>query len=113
LTTGIVQTAWVLDRIRRGFTEEPRVFFRWSEFTGHSGGLFFWEAFVSGAAKAGSHAGDAILAVRAFASALPNPESANVVSEPRVYSLIGAALLRTGWAVPTSVLSAPCTVVRV
>jgi hypothetical protein len=113
LTTGLVQSAWVLERIRRAVVDEPRVFFSWSEFADQARGLFLWEAFVSGASKSLTHHGDAGLAVSAFARALPNPERANIVNETHVYSLIGAALLRTGWAVPTLVLSTPCLVLPV
>jgi len=52
-----------------------------------------------------------IKAVEAFCSALPQPETANRISEPRAFSLIGASLLRTGWSVPPSILSSACLVV--
>lgn len=111
LTTGLVETAWTLDRIRKGLTKEPRIFFDWAEFSAHRGSLFLWEAFVTGKSKSDTHRGDAALAVQAFCRALPQPESANRVNESRVYSLIGAALLRTGWSVPASILSSACLVV--
>lgn len=111
LATGLVETAWSLDRIRKGLSEEPRVFLDWAEFSAHPGSLFLWEAFVTRAAKSETHHGDAALAVEAFCRALPDPNTANSVKEPRVFSLIGAALLRTGWSVPPSVLSSPCLVV--
>lgn len=111
LTTGIVQTAWVLSRVRSALGEEPKVFLRWSEFMEQASGLFLWEAFVSRSSKSGTHHGDAGLAVAAFARALPNPDSTNLVVEESVFSLIGAALLRTGWSVPVSILSEPCLVI--
>jgi hypothetical protein len=113
LATGLVQAAWVLDRVRRALPTEPHAYFRWSDFQQRAGGLFLWEAFVSGPSKSDSHHGDAGLAVMAFISALPNPTVANVIAEPTVYSLIGAALLRTGWSLPVSVLSESCLVLPV
>lgn len=113
LTTGLVQVAWVLDRIRRAIPTEPSVTFEWSEFEKHPPGLFLWEAFVSGSSKSDSHHGDAGLAVSSFVDALPNPADANIVTEPNVYSVVGAALLRTGWSVPLSVLSESCLVLPV
>jgi len=113
LATGLVQAAWVLDRVRKALPTEPRVYFKWPDFEKHTGGLFLWEAFVSGASKSNSHHGDAGLAVNSFVSALPNPADANIIVESTVYSLIGAALLRTGWSVPVSVLSESCLVLPV
>lgn len=111
LVTGLVESAWTLDRIRRGLRAEPQVFFDWDEFSAHPGSLLLWEAFVTRAAKSGTHHGDAGLAVEALCRSLPQPDGANRIKEPRVYSLIGAALLRTGWSVPRSILSSACLVV--
>ena len=69
----------------------------WDEFLQTEGALFLWEAFVSREVKTGSHHGDAAVAVEAFCRALPDPRRVNVIDEPRVFSLIGAALLRAGW----------------
>jgi hypothetical protein len=74
-------------------------------------GHFLWEAFVSAKSKRGSHVDDAKAAVAAFVDALPNPRTCVQCSEG-AYSLIGAALLRTGWASDISLLSQPCIVVR-
>jgi hypothetical protein len=72
-----------------------------------------WEAFVTSDAKVGSHHGDAELAVVSFENALPNPDEQNaVVCQGRVRSLIGAALLQTGWASDMSWLAMPCIVIR-
>jgi hypothetical protein len=111
LATGLVETAWVLKRLRSQLAFEPSVSFSWSDFLNASKpGLLLWEAFVSRASKAETHRGDAELAVRAFVRALPDPGTANVVHEDSVFSLAGAALLRTGWSVPVSMLEAACLV---
>ncbi len=74
-----------------------------------------WEAFVSdeGKGESSSHAGDAEIAVRRFIDSLPNPDAANaIISNEEVHSLLGAALLRTGWTTDPSVLSEPCLVIK-
>ena len=61
------------------------------------GGLFVWEAFVSGDAKAVTHMDDASLALAAFqARDLLAPS--DVPDEPAV-NLAAAALMATGWTI--------------
>lgn len=110
LATGLAQAAFVLGQIKSRVPRAP-AFLRWAEFKQSQAGLFLWEAFVSGAAKADSHVGDAQAGLRAFMRALPSPETVNLVHEPRVLSLIGAALLRAGWELPVAILEEPCLVV--
>jgi hypothetical protein len=85
----------------------------WSDFAQATRGLFLWEAFVSGNGKGQSQHADAQRALEALATSRPDPESANAVRvEGPVSSLIGAALLRTGWSSDTGLLSQPCTVIK-
>ena len=74
--------------------------------------MFLWEAFISGSVKASSHIGDAELGVSAFVGALSNLIRANALQPDVVHSLIGAALLRTGWATDLLVLGLPCVVIK-
>ena len=61
------------------------------------GGLFVWEAFVSGHAKAATHMDDASLALAAFqARDLRAPS--DVSDEPAI-NLAAAALMATGWTI--------------
>lgn len=61
------------------------------------GGLFVWEAFVSGHAKAATHMDDASLALAAFqARDLLAPS--DVPDEPAI-NLAAAALMATGWTI--------------
>jgi hypothetical protein len=84
-------------------------FLDWDAFSRADAGLFLWEAFVSGAGKGSDHIGDAALAVAAFSRSLPHPEAANIVEcKDPVYSLAGAALLRTGWSTDLGVLEQSC-----
>lgn len=66
-------------------------------FLGRGEGIFVWEAFVSGHAKAATHMDDATLALAAFqARDLTVPS--DVPGEPAV-NLAAAALLASGWRV--------------
>jgi hypothetical protein len=71
-----------------------------------------WEAFVTGEAKAASHCNDAAAAVREFLRVSPDLEGSNAIKPRRVFSLVGAALLRSGWTQDISVLSEPCIVIK-
>ena len=76
-------------------------------------GLLLWEAFVSGSAKRTDHCSDAEAAVMAFEGALATGHWTSGVSCPEeTYSLIGAALLRSGWSDDPRVLSEPCLVIK-
>ena len=110
LTTGLTETAWILRELRTSVKREPKLTFNWEEFES-LGGLFLWEAFVSGSAKSSTHAGDAEIAVQAFCNSLPNPERSNMIHEHSVMSLVGASALWAGWAVDTAVLRESCPVI--
>ena len=112
LATGITEVVWILQEIRSRLTSTPPVFVNWTEFVQANRGLFLWEAFVTSTAKGESHMDDAENAVRAFWSSLPNPGAVNAVQETRVHSLLGAALLRTGWSKDLGLLEVPCLVIK-
>jgi len=99
LATGLVQVAWVLQRIRASVPATISGCLSWSNFLKSQPSLLIWEAFVSGLAKGTTHLADARRAVSAFEKTLPNPLAANAISVAgAAYSLAGAALLRTGWS---------------
>jgi hypothetical protein len=113
LATGLTETVWILDRVRRRVRSPHAAHTRWQPFQS-GGGLFLWEAFVTKAAKADTHHGDAELAVLSFRDSLPAPEAQNaIIPAGRVRSLIGAAVLQAGWASELAWLAAPCIVIRV
>jgi hypothetical protein len=77
------------------------------------GDAFFFEAFVTAAAKGDDHADDAFIAAREIQALLAGDRPyRSAIDEPEVFSLLGASLLRTGWSTDLAVLSAPCLVVR-
>jgi len=115
LATGLVEVSWILREVRRELRREIACHLDWRTF-GTSGGLFLWEAFVSGGSKpqveGNPHAADAMAAVDAFVAALPDPTSVNAIEESEVISLVGMALLRTGWTRDLESLGTPCLVIK-
>jgi hypothetical protein len=77
------------------------------------GDLLAFEAFVTASAKGVDHADDALIAAREARALLGGDRPyRSAIDEPEVFSLLGAALLRTGWTHDLTVLSAPCLVVK-
>ncbi len=124
LAAGLTETAWILREIRRKLKGRglslPPAYLDWQNFNGAHSGIFLWEAFVTGGAKAvhvdsdmGEHAADALIACKEFTARLPNP-AAKICSEPKqsVRSLIGAAMLWSGWSEDLTLLGAKSLVVK-
>lgn len=112
LATGLVEVTWLLANIRANTPKSTAAFLDWKSFEKADGGLFLWEAFVSGKAKGSGHAHDAEIAVQKFQAAMPNPELSNAISEQSVLSLLGAGMLRTGWSTNIKHLLEPCLVIK-
>jgi hypothetical protein len=112
LATGLTETVWILDRIKKAAPPSSRAFLIWKEFVVAASGLFLWEAFVTSKAKRGAHHDDAEAAVTCFRSCLPDVDAHNAVTGDRVRSLIGAALLQAGWSSDLALLHATCLVIR-
>jgi hypothetical protein len=88
-------------------------FLNWNSFRTAQSGLFVWEAFVTSSAKGNSHKKDAEIAVRKFVSSLSDIDAANAIPiSGEVYSLAGAALLRSGWSNDVNLLQSPSVVVK-
>ena len=78
-----------------------------------AGDALFFEAFVTGLAKGVDHADDALIAAREMQRLLGGEAAyRSAIDEAEVFSLLGAALLRTGWSNDLGLLSSPCLVVR-
>lgn len=112
LPTGVVQSAWILDKLNR-HCPTVHAYVDWAEFETAGQGLFLWEAFVTAEAKAASHIGDATLAAKEFQSALPDPTTKSAVRADNPLSLIGAALLWSGWCTDVEVLHQAVVVIKV
>ena len=116
LATGLTQVLWILRDLRQRLGRKVSTYVRWDRVPEKGPALFLWEAFVSGRAKTvgggNLHAHDALLAVDAFLQALPGLNRVNAIHEDEVHSLVGAALLRSGWTDDVRILAEPCVVVR-
>ena len=124
LAAGLTETAWMLRETRRRLKDAgvplPAAHVDWEDFTRADAGVFLWEAFVTGEAKAkgedaekDQHVADALTACKAFASGLPDPGNASPCEPPHdVRSLIGAAVLWSGWSEDLDLLGVRCVVVK-
>ena len=124
LATGLTETAWILRELRRRLEGRgvwvPAAHLDWQEFAGSNTGVFLWEAFVTGAAKGtgedaekDQHVDDALTACREFTARLPDPATRSPCEPPHaVRSLIGAAVLWSGWSEDPGLLRAKCVVVK-
>jgi len=114
LATGLVQVTWILRAMQAALGSPGTAQLSWETFQARQNGLFLWEAFVSDKSKSSTHVGDAEAAVMAFNQSLPNPWAANAVTcSTSVHSLVGAAMLRTGWSNTPAILEQPCLVIKV
>jgi len=112
LATGLVEMTWILTRIRATAPDGAGAYLDWGKFQeSHGERLFLWEAFVSARSKGADHVSDARIAVDAFLGALPDVPAANWIHPGAVLSLVGAAMLRSGWTRDIGVLSAPAIVI--
>jgi hypothetical protein len=112
LATGLSQVVWILDKTRQELHRPCACTLDWHDFSAGGADLYIWEAFVSGASKGALHTDDAEVGARAFLAALPEPAGSNAIVPDAVHSLIGAALLRTGWSTELALLKMPCLVIR-
>jgi len=112
LATGLTETVWILREIRRLLGARVPVYLSWREFAIVNRGMLVWEAFVSSKAKQKSHAEDARAGVRAFVAKVTGGDVESDVRGAEVHSLIGAALIRTGWSDDVALLQASCLVVK-
>jgi hypothetical protein len=113
LATGLVQVTWVLQAIRQKLSSPSTAFLEWTPFKESGTGLLIWEAFVTGSGKGSNHIEDARAGTMGFIRALPEPDRAMAITiNSPVYSLVGAALLRTGWSADVGILNTPCIVMR-
>lgn len=113
LATGLPICVWVFEQLKQMVSVEIKPTFDWDDLVADRASLFIWEAFVSAKAKAedGTHHGDARVAAQSFCTS-PNIIEANAVVVENPYSLVGAALLRSGLSTDLSLLSQACVVIK-
>lgn len=114
LVTSLVVVPYVLQRLRER-VPGATVTLDWRQPVTRAGQLLLWEAFVTDQRKDTQirHVEDAQLAIADFRRGISKPDSLqSSVTTPECLSLLGAALLRTGWSSDLSLLSTPCLVFR-
>lgn len=111
MATGLVEVIWVMNQLNKLLHFTPKIQFDWDEFL-ISDSIFIWEAFVTASAKGNSHIDDAVMAVNCFEKALPNPFLKNAIQKEEIFSIVGAAALRTGWSHNLNDLSKQCLVIK-
>jgi hypothetical protein len=114
LVTSLVIVPYILQRLRERAPTATATL-DWHQPLTAPGQLLLWEAFVTDQRKntVTRHIEDAQLAISDFRRGIANPASfKSSVTTPECLSLLGAALLRTGWSTDVALLSAPCLVVR-
>lgn len=110
LATGLTETVWVFERLKKLSRVDIVPTCDWEEFNSGYGNLFIWEAFVTKESKANSHHGDAQVAAESFWNRYPCIDT-NVIAE-NPFSLVGAALLRSGLTEDLEFLNMPVVVIR-
>jgi hypothetical protein len=107
LATALGLMTWTFARIAQTVPEAPATIdpVGWRE----RGGLFVWEAFVTGAAKQKTHADDATTALKAFMARWPDLRSDIPVEA--ALNLAVAAALSAGLSVDLDEIGAPSVVI--
>lgn len=111
-TLALHQSAWLLRELRLRYPEGCAISVdptRWSQRDGERSLLFCWEAFVAGPAHRG-HRRDAATAATYFQARQGMLESAVAAENP--LSLLGAAVLWSGWSTDVGWLHRPAVVLR-
>lgn len=116
LAMGAQQASWLLRAIAGRLRLKPHVAYTLEEFEA-KGGLLIWEAFVSGAGKnrnaAEPHVDDARRAVAEFLVRSEEGDLRSDITEQSVINLGGAAVLAAGLSDDLTLLTTPCSVIRV
>ena len=113
LATGLVQVPWILGKIRQLLVHPTSAYLDWAEFQKTNAGLFLWEAFVTGSNKGKAHLADAKIGAQAFMATKFEPRSIIVWPgrKPAIHSLIGLALLSSGWSTDPEIVHRDCLVI--
>ena len=113
LATGLVESLYIFRKLKQACSTTITPVFHWNHAIAGQANFFIWEAFVTADAKGSSHEDDAILALEKFKSGLPNPDNLNAIEPEGTFSLVGAALIRSGLTMDLDFLGQPVLVVKV
>jgi hypothetical protein len=115
LATGLSECVWIFEKARDLVHVDVRATVAWQDFVAGKANLFVWEALVTRAAKRPSHREDARAAATTFMAEYPYIIEADAVEKGKdqpYYSLVGAALLRSGLTQDLSMLCEKCIVIK-
>lgn len=112
LATGLVEVLWVFERLAKSYKASIFPTFKFEDILEGKSNFLLWEAFISKIGKGCSHIEDAMIAATEFSRRLRNKNFNSDVNVANAYSLVGAALLRSGIITDIRVLSEPCVVVK-
>lgn len=101
---GLVESAWLLAQVSEQLLQTVPVFVRVEDIRLAERGLLVWEAFVTGN-RTTTHEQDALAAAMEFRRGWPNLRDALPCEGTDIMSLIGMALLRSGWSKDIALLS--------
>jgi hypothetical protein len=110
---GLQQSAWVLRAVAAAL-ESYEVTTDWRQWLLPEGParLLLWEAFVTGAAKAATHAGDAVTAGAMFLAHEHALDTVNAVRAESPVSLVACAAMWAGLSIPGASLRSPVLVLK-
>lgn len=111
LATGMVQSLWMMRRVKDILGYAPTPTFDWEEFE-KTNSVFLWEAFVTSGAGGITHIHDAEAALRCFLALVGGAEKISAITESSVMSLIGACAIRAEWSKDIELIWKPCLVVK-
>jgi hypothetical protein len=111
LTTGMVQSLWVMRRVKDILGYAPKPTFDWEEFK-KTNSVFLWEAFVTSGAGRVTHIQAASVALGRFLAVAGKLGNVSDIDESSVMSVIGACAIRAGWSKDIEILWKPCLVVK-
>lgn len=111
LATGMVQSLWVLRRVKDILRFAPKPTFDWDDFE-RTDSVLLWEAFVTSGAKKITHVHDAEAALESFLTQAGHNKNMSAIDESDVMSLIGACAIRAGWSTDIELLCKPCIVIK-
>lgn len=112
LATGLVEVLWVFERLAKSCKFSISPTFRVEDILEGKSNFLLWEAFISENGKGHSHIEDSTIAATEFSRRLRHKSLKSDVTVANAYSLVGAALLRSGITTDICVLSEPCIVVK-
>lgn len=115
LVTGLAQTIWLFNELKKHIEPEVYIMDSWKEFNNKNSGIFIWEAFISNKTNNpmndNPHLADAQKGLDAFLQCDKN-DLVEYDFKKKYFSIIGSVLLRADLAKNDSILCKKCIVIK-